>query len=77
MRRHGDRDLSDERIPGNALFVEQIIKEADERIRYQPPENDRQQKAEESIQETCDKENINIKEMCSGSRRRFISFIRR
>ena len=29
MRRHGDRDLSDERILGNGDFVEQIIKEAD------------------------------------------------
>ena len=62
MIRHGDHELSNERIPGNSLFVEQFIKEADERIRYQPPENDRQQKAEESIQETCEKENINIKD---------------
>jgi len=65
MIRHGDRELSNERIPGKGSFVEQIIKEADE-IRYQPPENDQQQKTEESIQETYDKENINIKEINSS-----------
>ena len=30
MSRHGDRDLSDERILGNGDFVEKIIKEADD-----------------------------------------------
>jgi putative transposase len=43
LRRHGDRALSDERILGNGAFVEQILKEADDLVKRQFPEN-RQQK---------------------------------
>lgn len=32
MRRHGGRELSDERILGNSDFLEQIIKESDDRL---------------------------------------------
>ena len=42
MRRHGGRELSDERILGNGDFVEQIIKEADDRVKQQFPENSQQ-----------------------------------
>ena len=33
IRRHGERDLSDERILGNGDFVEKIIKEADDLVK--------------------------------------------
>jgi REP element-mobilizing transposase RayT len=75
MRRHGGRELSDERILGCGDFVEGVIKEADERLKYQFRENERRQKVEEVIQEVCRKENINIKELRAGSRRRRISLV--
>jgi len=77
MRRHGDRDLSDERILGNGDFVEQIIKEADKRIKRQLPESSQQKIIVQIRQEICDKKKVNIKELRSGSRRRFVSEARR
>ena len=53
MRRHGDLDLSDERILGNGNFVEQIIKEADNRVKRQLPKNSQQKIMEKIIQEIC------------------------
>ena len=76
MRRHGGRELSDERILGHGDFVERVIREADEGLRYQFRESERRQKVEEFIQEVCRKENINIKELRAGSRRRRISLVR-
>lgn len=77
IRKHGDRDLSDERILGNSDFVEQIIKEADELVKRQLPENSQQKIVVNIIQEICDEREVNIKELSSGSRRRFVSEARR
>jgi predicted transcriptional regulator len=77
MRRHGGRDLSDERILGNDNFVEKIIKEADDRVKKQLPENSQQKIIVRIMQEICDKREVNIKEIVSGSRRRFVSETRR
>jgi len=77
MRRHGARDLSDERILGNGNFVEQIIKEADNRVKRQLPKNSQQKIIEKIIQEICDNRGVDIKELSSGSRRRFVSEARR
>ena len=76
MRRHGGRELCDERILGRGDFVERIVKEADNSLKYQFPESERRQKVEEFIQEVCREENINIKELRAGSRRRRISLLR-
>jgi len=77
MRRHGDRDLSDERILGNGDFVDQIIKEADNRIKRQLPESSQQKIIVKIMQEICEKKEVNLKELRSGSRRRFVSEARR
>lgn len=77
MRRHGDRDLSDERILGNGDFVDQIIKEADDRVKKQLPANSQQKIIVKIMQEICDKREVNVKEIFSGSRRRFVSEARR
>jgi len=53
MRRHGDRDVSDERILGNGAFVEQIIKEADDLVKRQLPENSQKKLVVTIIQEIC------------------------
>ncbi len=77
MRRHGDRDVSDERILGNGAFVEQIIKEADDLVKRQLPENSQKKLVVTIIQEICNEREVNIRELSSGSRRRFVSEARR
>jgi putative transposase len=69
-RKHGDRDLSDERILGDGDFVDQVIKEADDRLSSQFEGLARKQKTQEIIQKICDQENINVLELKAGSRRR-------
>jgi len=76
MRRHGDRELSDERILGSGDFVKRVIREADERVKSQLSGEGRREKVESIISEACKKEGINIKEIESGSRRRHVSQLR-
>ncbi len=73
LRRHGGRELSDERILGSGDFVKRVIKEADKSLTYQFPENERSQKVEQFIEEVCKKERISVEELRAGSRRRRIS----
>jgi len=54
-----------------------MIKEADELVKGQLPENSQQKIVVNNIQEICDEREVNIKELSSGSRRRFISKARR
>lgn len=68
-RRHGDRDLSDERILGSGDFVKHVLSEVDEQLKYQYTASERRQKMEQFIRQACKKEKINIKELQSGSRR--------
>jgi chromosomal replication initiation ATPase DnaA len=65
--------LSDERILGRGEFVERVIEEADERLKYQLPVNERREKISELIQQLCESEKINSHELASGSRRRLVS----
>jgi putative transposase len=76
LHKHGKRVLTDERILGSGDFVERVMKEADERLKYQFPKGKYKQKAEQYIKEVCEKENINMKELKAGSRRRRISQVR-
>ncbi len=76
MRRSGDRELSDDRILGSGEFVEQMIKEAEARIKYQLPVKEHHQKIEEFITKLCKNEKVSIEELRSGSRRKEVSGIR-
>ena len=69
MRRTDAREMSDARILGSGEFVEQIIKEASVNVKYQFTESERRRNVEEYITTVCKKENLNIKELRSGSRR--------
>ena len=73
LRKHGDRELSDERILGSGAFVDQIIKEADDRIKRQLPEHSQREIIVTIIKEICDHREVNTNELKSGSRRRFVS----
>ena len=68
LRRTGDRELSDDRILGRGEFVEQIINEAEEKIKYQLPIKEHHQKIDEFIAQICKYEKIAIEELKAGSR---------
>ena len=54
---------------GSSEFVEKLIEEADERMKYQYSGDTQRKLAVKLIREVSEKEGINLKEMQSGSRR--------
>jgi len=77
MRRSGERELSDDRILGGGEFVERIIKEAEEKIRFQLPVREELQKIDELMTKICKDEKVSIEELKGGSRRKEISAVRK
>lgn len=73
LRRADDREMSDARILGSGEFVEQIVKEASNHVKFQFSKNERRRNVEEYIATVCKQENLNIKELRSGSRRQHVS----
>lgn len=69
--------LSDERILGSGEFVEKIVGEAEEKIRYQLPKSRRLEDAKGIIEDVCCEENVSSEELRSGSRRGPVSAIRK
>ncbi len=76
MRLPGMREKADERILGSGEFVEQLIKQADESIKYQFIDPERLKVAVRLIEKVCKKENVSCKALKSGSRRKNVSQIR-
>jgi REP element-mobilizing transposase RayT len=76
MRRHGNKELSDERVLGSGDFVERVIKEADKQFKYQFSEKEKRKKVEQIISDECRDDRINIKELRSGSRRHPVCRVR-
>lgn len=76
MRALGKKEMSDERILGSGDFVEQLLKETDETTKHYFPAHEIIKSAKEFIIAQCKKENINIREVQSGSRRKHIVQIR-
>ena len=76
MRRSGERELSDDRILGGGEFVERIIKEAEEKIRFQLQVSEELQKIDEFMSKICKDEKVSFEELKGGSRRKEISAVR-
>ncbi|MBW2554336.1 MAG: hypothetical protein JRE20_09445, partial [Deltaproteobacteria bacterium] len=76
LRSHKQQVLTDERVLGAGDFVENILKEADERLNYQLTAKKRRQKMQEMIEKICEEKGINIKELHMGSRRGSIPQVR-
>jgi len=76
LRRNREKVLTDERILGSGDFVERVVREADERLDYQLQAGERKQRVNQLIQEVCNREKINIKELRAGSRRGPLSQVR-
>jgi len=68
--------LADGRMLGTGDFVQSVIEEAEERIKYQLRDNDRRKKAQELIEQTCKEENVNLNELTMGDRRGRIAAVR-
>lgn len=77
MRQLGHKELSDERILGSGDFVNEVINEADKVLRYQFAGRALSEKIDQHIKELCQKEEVNIEELRSGSRRPKVSKLRR
>lgn len=68
MRRFGSTEKSDERILGSGKFVETVLNQADERIRYQFPSGELVGRAEELIEKMCRERDVSVDALRSGSR---------
>lgn len=76
LRKSKEKVLSDERILGGDKFVERILEEADEKIKYQLSIDERRIQAEKAILVMCRKEGVKVEELRGGSRRGRLSGIR-
>jgi hypothetical protein len=74
MRWSGERELSDDRILGSGEFVEQIIKEAEGKVKYQLPVKEQGREIDEFISKICKK--VSIEELKAGRRRKGASEVR-
>ncbi|HMK66453.1 MAG TPA: transposase, partial [Thermodesulfobacteriota bacterium] len=76
LRRSDGLILSDERILGTGDFVERILREAEQKIRYQFASQDRERRTEEIIKRKCREEAVSPEELKQGSRRGRLSQVR-
>lgn len=77
MRRLGLREESDARILGSGDFVNDVIREADAKIRQRFPDLERAQRIEKYIEGQCREKGVNMAELRAGSRRPEVSRLRR
>jgi len=64
------------RILGSGDFVERILKEADQRVRQQYSAKESKRRMEQLISEACQRQNVSVTELRSGSRRGSIPQVR-
>lgn len=76
MRRQKTRELSDERILGSGGFVDQILKEADGKIKAQFLARERREKVGEVLTGLCEEAMIPVEALRSGGRRPMVSSLR-
>lgn len=76
LRKDNQRPLMDERILGSGEFVEKVIKEADEKVKYQVYGADLKLKIQKVVEKICKKEGINRLELQAGGRRAKLSAVR-
>lgn len=76
LRKSKGGALCDERILGQDEFVERIINETDQRIKWQLPIDERKANAQKRVREVCEEDGVFIEELKGGSRRGNVSEIR-
>ena len=77
MRNSGIKEESDARILGSGEFVSEVIKHAEEKVKYQLPAVELQKSIKEEIQIHCKNEKVSVAMLQSGSRRPPLPKLRR
>jgi DNA invertase Pin-like site-specific DNA recombinase len=77
MRNSGIKEESDERILGSGEFVSEVIKHAEEKVKYQLPAMELQKSIKEEIKNHCKNEKVPVALLQSGSRRPPLPKLRR
>ena len=68
MRRLGIMEKSDDRILGSGEFVESMLKQADEKVKYQFTSEEQLNRVVQLIERVCRENHISIEALQSGSR---------
>ena len=76
MRRLGIMEKGNERIFGSGEFVESMMKQADEKVKYQFPSGEQVNRAVQLIQIVCEQKQVSIEAVQSGSRIREVAEVR-
>ena len=76
LRKSQENIGGDQRILGTGGFVERILSESEGLVRYQHSPAERRKRAETILKEECQKENIELEELQTGSRRGRIPQVR-
>ena len=66
-----------ERIPGSGEFVSEVIKDTEEKVKYQLPAMEMQKSIKEEIETHCKNEKVAVTMLQSGSRRPHLPKLRR
>jgi REP element-mobilizing transposase RayT len=77
LRRFGMQARADDRILGDSEFVESVINEAENKLKYQFPPDEHDKDVEELIKKICKDQNIRVEELIGGSRLKIVSQTRR
>ena len=77
MRKSGVKEESDDRILGSGEFVSEVIKHAEEKVKYQLPAMELQKSIKEEIENHCKNEKVPVAMLESGSRRPPLPKLRR
>ncbi len=76
MRKSGEKEMGDERVLGSGDFVENLIREADQKVSRQFADMPGRKQIEQIISDACAKEDITVEELKGGSRRAPVSRLR-
>jgi REP element-mobilizing transposase RayT len=77
MRTSGIKEESDERILGSGAFVSELIKQAEEKMKYQLPPVELQKAITAEVESFCNSEKVTVAVLQSGSRRPPLPQLRR
>lgn len=77
MRNSGLKEESDERILGSGEFVSEVIRHAEEKVKYQLPAMELQKSIKQEIEMQCKNEKVPAALLQSGSRRPPLPMLRR
>jgi hypothetical protein len=77
MRKRGERQFSDERVPGSGEFVEEVLGEVGEAHKEMVPIMMRRADARELLERQCAEKGLSVEALQAGSRSREYSSIRR